>query len=152
MDQTAQADQVFYKFHNVNFSFLTLVDSLQSAAESDNLCPVSIAASLWAKSLKMTVSLHRHIIAWLACTLNDFCRIVVHWFLDMSTCPKCLLLCLYCQLCKCSTELELDSRSMKKYILLNMESNCAWSQIWQPSKPLILRKFDSVVKGVFIQD
>lgn len=46
MDQTAQADQVFYKFHNVNFSFLTLVDSLQSAAESDNLCPVSIAASL----------------------------------------------------------------------------------------------------------
>lgn len=89
--------------------------------ESDNLCPVSTAAILPAKSLKMTVSLLWHVIAWLACTLNDFCTIVTHWFLDMiysfwfifpfdmPTCPKCSLICLYWQLCKFLKYFQLNS-------------------------------------------
>lgn len=56
----------------------------------------------------MTLSLLWHIIVRLACTLNDFCRIVTHWFLDMiySFFPLISLLvlnvpftCLYWQLC-----------------------------------------------------
>lgn len=86
------------------------MDSCYPATESDNLCPVSTAAILQAKSLKMTVSLLWHIIVRLACTLNDFCRIVTHWFLDMMYSFFILIsllvlnvpfTCLYWQLCRC---------------------------------------------------
>lgn len=55
---------------NVNFFFPDLGGQL--AIQPLNMCSVSTsaaaAASLWAKSLNLTVSLHWHFVAWLTCT------------------------------------------------------------------------------------